>query len=1153
MRNKLDKAREVLSQKILEDFKTKITGDELCVGQNPENKYLVGKLLPVDNDSEKSSGSSDLEKSSGSSVFIESVGVDFYIDKNEIGNAEITVYPRGSFYYRVYPSLDQQRSDLLKKINYSLETPFENFDELIADYNANPSEYESKTADLLPVYKKIDICGPDVYEHFILSEWIDPDNTPDNHKKIQDFIEETQEKAKADSDYYRYKIKEKVKIKDLLSEETYREFIGNNSNEDAVLLQNWSVSVNMRIRPVKEKYLISVSLRNKSKSRDDDKSKSKSKDDDKSRIETLFNAGMDIKLSGAKYSPIEMNFFADDYKYDKTQQATGNNCSVVYDEENNIISTENLPTYVQKRLVTNDELAVCFEDLIEKPIETLRGIYKKMLEELENWKVYQKNTEPSLTDKAKKNLEDEIEEFDLEIRRFKLGIDVIENHVWAYDSFVLMNRTFKNTSKKYNTWRLFQIVFIVSMIPDIVACDKNCMTDDEKKHTTLELASLLYFPTGGGKTEAFLGVLVFNLFFDRFRGKKCGVTSILRYPLRLLSVQQVQRLANALAQAELLRREDGRINETEPFSLGYFVGDANTPNKIESKDAKKYLSMSLQEIDKERVLEICPFCRNETVHLCYDKDSHRLMHYCDNPECQANGPLPIYIVDQEIYRYLPSAIISTVDKLAIMGNNRNFRSILSGATHRCEKHGYTSTGICLADKKCNAKFFETIEMYDPAPTLFIQDELHLIRESLGTYASHYESFVNYFVKNVSPSERPIKVIGATATISSYETQVNHLYGKVPVRFPCASPFIDRNFYSYIDKEDTQRLILGYAPYGKAIINSVAYSLKYMREVVYSYLENPQKVLDIENIGITEKEEALEILKDYWIFLEYNNVKRDGNNVEGALETPVNVELKESGVTEFKTRRMTGDETFQDVREVLAEVENNPDVFDGVNLITATSMISHGVDADRFNIMFFYGIPGNVAEYIQAYSRTGRRYSSIVVDIIRPTRETDNSYLKNFIKFHEYKDILVEAVPINKWATKAIDHTLPGIFAGLILTKYDKDLQSDHDSLFLMKNIKKAICDGHLERETAKRELQISYGCCWEDGGTEIPVSIGNQYKEKIESFVDDIFWKIENTDWEKENVIDGFMSMGYYIMRSLRDTEDQLTIELLKSWRKKGD
>ena len=673
------------------------------------------------------------------------------------------------------------------------------------------------------------------------------------------------------------------------------------------------------------------------------------------------------------------------------------------------------------------------------------------------------------------------------------------------------------------------------------------MPPEDKSKTTLSEVSLLYFPTGGGKTEAFLGVLVFNLFFDRFRGKNCGVTSILRYPLRLLSVQQVQRLANTLAQAEILRREDPLICETEEFSLGYFVGDNNTPNNIRREQVIRYRNMSQDEIDEQRILDICPFCRKPSVHLRFDEESYRLMHYCDNPDCPSGKALPVYMVDTEIYRYLPSAIISTVDKLAILGNNPSFRNILSGASHRCPRHGYTSTTRCLVNQAgtefCNVEVqdFEEVEMYDPAPTLFIQDELHLIRESLGTYASHYESFIDYFVRNVSPSKRRIKIIGATATISSFENQITHLYGgRSSIRFPSESPYIDKNFYSYIDKNDTQRLIIGYAPFGKAIINSVVYSLKYMREVVYSYLSAPQKVLSIPGIPIDSEKDALLILEDYWIFLEYNNVKRDGNNVEGALETPINVELAREGIPEFKTRKMTGDETFQDVREVLAQVENSESVFDGVNLIAATSMISHGVDANRFNVMFFFGIPGNTAEYIQAYSRTGRQHSSIVVDIIRPSRETDRSYLNNFVKFHEFKDILVEPVPINRWASKAIDGTLPGIFTGLLLTQYDPSIQYSVGSLFYLTNIKKSIQQGLIERDVIFSQLLEAYGCI-ADGDV---FDLGNQYRERIESFVDNIFTEIVNRNWVNESIFEGFTLMGYHIMNSLRDTDEQLIIEL---------
>lgn len=680
------------------------------------------------------------------------------------------------------------------------------------------------------------------------------------------------------------------------------------------------------------------------------------------------------------------------------------------------------------------------------------------------------------------------------------------------------------------------------MIPDIAACDRDLMPDDEKVKTHLSDMALLYFPTGGGKTEAFLGVLVFNLFFDRHRGKSCGVTSILRYPLRLLSVQQVQRLANVLAKAELIRRADKEICGTECFSLGYFVGDNNTPNEMSAKEYARYREMNQAQRDEHRVLDVCPFCGKQSVHIRADEYLSRLVHFCDNPECQSGGDLPLYIVDSEIYRYLPSAIISTVDKLAIVGCNANFRNILNGGEYKCPVHGYTSKKKCI-ERTCKLEVqgFETVDMYDPAPTLFIQDELHLIRESLGTYASHYESFLKYYIRNISKSKRDVKIIGATATISSYREQVYHLYGRNPIRFPCESPFIEKNFYAEVDKEDLQRQILGYAPYGKAIVNSVVYSLKYMREAVFEYYKDPQKILDIPNIGISTKEEALELLKDYWIFLEYNNVKRDGNNVDGAIKTPVNEELSSDGIIPFKTRAMTGDESFQDVREVLAEVENNSDVYGGVNLITATSMISHGVDADRFNVMFFYGIPGNMAEYIQAYSRTGRKHTSIVIDLIRPMRETDQSYLKNFTSMHKYKDLLVEPVPINRWASKAVDNTLPGIFTGLLLTCYDPEIQYTSGSLFFMKNIKKAIKGHEIPISTVKDQLYKAFGCTDDDGTTQ---DLGNQYRQKIDAFVDDVFVQIRDRSWSDENIFDGFRLMGYRIMNSLRDTDSQLIIEL---------
>ena len=1148
------KAHEVFSNQLLEDFIDEITGRNINrvvvmkLSDGPEEKFFVGKLLSINDDTSSN-------KSYSSKTYIQSMGVDFFIDESEINNAKLRIFPMGDFYYRVYPSLEEQRAYVMNKVYENTGLKFDNYDDLLTAYRANQTEFINTEIKLVPVFKKMPINNGDFFLEVEPSKIIDftegyglIDEDSDINKLFQDHIDTLVDEISKQDDFYKYEVKEKISIPDLVDETSLKSFIINNS-KTILINQHWELYIDISFKKMMDKYHVVSTLINKSKNGYNNSAK---KTSNKITIETLFNSKLDIKLENAKYSKIEMDFFLDDYKYDRTQFAVGTNCSV--EVKNEMIYTNHLPIFTQYRFVTNDNLAVKFDDLIGDPIATLKKISSQMDIEMKKWKQYKDKINGNLTEKGLISIQKEINDFELEIKRFNNGIEIINNYPIIKESFILMNKAFKNSNgDKYDTWRLFQIVFIVSIVPDIAACDENVLTDYEKKNTTLNNMSLLYFPTGGGKTEAFLGVLVFNLFFDRFRGKNAGVTSILRYTLRLLSVQQVQRLANILAAAELLRRGNSDISSSEEFSLGYFVGDSNTPNSITKKDAETkkdvehYMKMSQYELDEDKIIDICPFCKKESVHIRFNSINHRLEHYCNNQSCCSGEKLPIYIVDNEIYRYMPSAIISTVDKLAIMGNNRNFRALITGADKKCPLHGYTTTERCIESTNANCKVeindFEDVEMYDPAPTLLIQDELHLINESLGAYASHYESFLHDFITKTS--NRGVKVIGATATISGYDMQVYHLYKKDPIRFPSASIYVDKNFYARTDTNDIQRKILGFSPYGKAIENSVVYSMKYMRTAVYKYLSNPQKVLEIPNIGISTEDEAKEILEDYWIFLEYNNVKRDSNNVEGALETPINIELTAEKVPTFIPEKMTGDETFQNVRTVLARVENTKNVFEDLNLIIATSMISHGVDADRFNVMFFYGMPGNIAEYIQAYSRTGRKYSSVVIDIMRPSRETDQSYLKNFVKMHEFKDILVDAVPINRWATKAIDHTIPGLFVATLLNYYDFKLQTSNGSLFYMCNIKKAINNNLIEKDKIKDSLYESYGII-SDGYED---SLGAQYKEKIENFVDVIFEKIVDRTWrekapDRESIFDGFKLMGYRIMNSMRDTDKQLIIEL---------
>lgn len=734
----------------------------------------------------------------------------------------------------------------------------------------------------------------------------------------------------------------------------------------------------------------------------------------------------------------------------------------------------------------------------------------------------------------------------MEIRRFKTGIDLISQYNMVRRAFQLMNLAFKNSAKGYSSWRLFQIVFVVSLILDVVAHEPDLMLDDDliQKAKTDDV-DILYFPTGGGKTEAFLGILVFNLFFDRMRGKEAGVTAFLKYPLRLLSVQQVQRVSNILASAEIIRQQNHL--EGEPFSLGYFVGEGNTPNKIGKEERRTLLNLEIEELDeKYRLLDVCPYCHKSSVHVVYDQSANALRHVCETVGCPSKGVLPLFMVDDDIYRSIPSVIISTVDKMTAVGFNLRFHNLLCGATYKCPKHGYTARNKCLVDDcTCTPSDFDSVYLKDPAPTLLIQDELHLIKESLGAYDSHYETLVEHFIRKLSGCNRGVKVIGATATISKYEIQAKHLYWKNAIRFPAPSPYLSENFYSYIDDSDICRIIIGYAPFGKAIVNSVAYALQYLKRVVWELYSNPQDVISINGIHFDgsqaeQLQAARKLLEDYWIILQYNNVKQESNRILQALEDPINTELHSEKIQELIAKKMTGDDSFQEVRATLSAIEHAQSTVNDLefNMIAATSMISHGVDADRFNLMLFYGMPGNTAEYIQAYSRVGRKHTGIVIDIMRPSREKDQSYLNNFQKFHEYKDILVDSVSINRWASKAVENTLPGVISSLILNYYFYVYQHQGD-LSKFGGLKAAFNSGLITEDMLKQHAYSVYKCSENDN------SNSKLYRITIDRIVHDLYESIRSGSIEPRTYLTGaFDRCHYHVMTSLRDTDKQIIVEL---------
>jgi hypothetical protein len=314
-------------------------------------------------------------------------------------------------------------------------------------------------------------------------------------------------------------------------------------------------------------------------------------------------------------------------------------------------------------------------------------------------------------------------------------------------AFQLANRVFES-SRPGGGRRLFQLVLFVSQLPDI-ACLK---AGGPEGHAFREVVDIVHAPTGSGKTEAYLATIVFHCFFDRLRGKTAGVTAWMRFPLRLLTVQQTQRAADVVGMAELVRRQcpDPRLSGpgVDGFAVGYFVGKEATPNEIHAPRGNdlptpEWVAANDPEArrDWSRVPR-CPACRTLTVEVDFDPSTSRVIHRCTQPKCRfGDGAIPVYVVDNEVYRYLPCVIVGTIDKLAALGNQRKFATVLGAVDGRCSVHGYYLGECC--QKECRDR--KRLRPGRPAglsgPSLLVQDELRLLKEGLGTFDGAVPSVV----------------------------------------------------------------------------------------------------------------------------------------------------------------------------------------------------------------------------------------------------------------------------------------------------------------------------------------------------------------------------------------------------------------------------
>ncbi|MET8680036.1 helicase-related protein [Streptomyces sp. NPDC004647] len=678
-----------------------------------------------------------------------------------------------------------------------------------------------------------------------------------------------------------------------------------------------------------------------------------------------------------------------------------------------------------------------------------------------------------------------------EIDWIRAGISALRADDNLLKAFQLANTSMGQVAaaKGYSQWRPFQLAWIVGCLPGVA---------DLAAHRSE--VGILWFPTGGGKTEAYLGLMAIVLFYGRLTGTTAGAQVWARFPLRLLSLQQTERFAQAVFAAEIVRRADPSTAHGAPFAVGYFVGGGNTPNDLRiPHPGDRYYSgpdpRRKETADACRVLETCPACSGpDRVEVTWNDAAQLMEHRCINPACPLAGTLPVWSVDRNIYRTAPSVLVGTVDKLAQLGQNSEFRVLLGEAAARCPQHGYGADPNYCAIFGCQA-------IRAPVPPGFgsvrleIADEMHLLDESLGALDGNYETLFEAISERLG--RPPMQIVGATATIEGYREQADHLYRrKDPRRFPAAGPTTVETFWASVRKGRPLRRYVGILPRRITMVTAA-------REITLAHARfradiasDPAAVA--AECGLPPSDASrvahaaaqwYEVHTVYGLRIdELDNYLRDISEKTDLIATEAN------------TSRITSDVGFLNIRKDLERLIEPPaDPDERIRVLAATRAISHGVDVSRLGIMTVMGMPTQAAELIQASARVGRNEPGLVLCLINPMRDRDTSVFRWFEKWASYLDRLVHKVPVNRESLPVLQRVLPG---GLMAWLYQK-----HESEWLAggrrrKKLRKthavveALNAGVIDEPTLIDELQAGFGI-------EPDNLRHRRHAEEIEKFVTD--------------------------------------------------
>ena len=659
------------------------------------------------------------------------------------------------------------------------------------------------------------------------------------------------------------------------------------------------------------------------------------------------------------------------------------------------------------------------------------------------------------------------------LARIRAGIDLLSSQPQAARAFAFMNRamwqqrlhtlyaeerhnggtrTWADLDAPHNrSWRPFQLAFILLNLPALTD-----LHHAERSTDPDALADLLWFPTGGGKTEAYLGLTAYTLAIRRLQGMiegrsgQDGVAVLMRYTLRLLTLQQFQRAAALICACEIIRRADSATWGNTPFRLGLWVGMHSTPNRTE--DSAEIITSDhgiargkFGGVGSPRQLTHCPWCGSviesgkDIIVESLNKGRGRTLIYCSDSygqcafsKAKAHGEgLPVVVVDEEIYRLLPALLIATVDKFAQLPWKGETQMLFGQVEQRCSRHGFRAADLEDSDhhKALGNLPAASSKPHVPLrpPDLIIQDELHLISGPLGTLVGLYETAIDALCTwTVNGKAVRPKVIAATATIRQAEHQIRALFLRKVAIFPPQGLDTGDNFFSRqrpATDETPGRRYLGVCANGrrlKAALIRVYVALLAAAQVLY------------EKYGAAA---------DPWMTLVgYFNSMSELGGMRRLVDDDVTTRLRRMDERGLAKRRkpvveeLTSRKSSTDIPEVLSRLGvgfgggNNVKPLD---VLLATNMISVGVDVKRLSLMVVTGQPKTTAEYIQATSRVGRTFPGLVCVVYNWARPRDLSHYEQFEYYHATFYRQVEALSVTPFAPRALDRGLAALLVSLV--------------------------------------------------------------------------------------------------------------------------